>query len=425
MSSETRNIRREVLPNGLVLITEAMPHVRSIAAGLWVRSGSCREPARLTGMSHFIEHMLFKGTERRTAEDLAREMDRLGSSVDAFTAKEMICFNTKVLDEHLPQAFDVLADMALHPRFAADDIAREKSVILEEIKMEQDNPEYVVYEIFSQSFWKNHALGRPILGTRQTVSRFDAATARACYRDWFAADNILITAAGNLRHDNICDLVRAQFDSLAPRGAPAATPRPGTQSRITVRKKKSLEQVQVCLGVPACPASSDRRYVAAVLNCILGGGASSRLFQKIREQQGLAYSIFSDLNPYRDAGMLCVFAGTGRETAARVIRCIVEEFRNLKQHPITAEELRRTKDHLKGSLLLALESSGARMSNLARQEIYFGRFFSIDEISAGVEAVTAEEVQQLAQELFQTKSIAATVLGNLDGFKLSRASLAC
>ncbi|HMD30856.1 MAG TPA: pitrilysin family protein, partial [Candidatus Acidoferrales bacterium] len=277
--TEERNIQREALPNGLVLITEAMPHVRSVAVGVWVRSGSRREPAELSGIAHFIEHMLFKGTESRTAENIAREIERVGGFLDAFTAKEMICLNTKVLDEHVPVAFAIMADMILRSSIADEEVAKEKGVILEELKMEQDNPEYLVHEIFSQKFWKNHALGRPILGTRETVRRFDSGKVRARYRDWFAPSNLLITAAGNLKHEEFRDLVMREFGSLPENGrraARSADPRPKPEARITMRTKKGLEQVQICLGVPSRPAASDRRYALSVMNYVLGGGMSSR-----------------------------------------------------------------------------------------------------------------------------------------------------
>ncbi len=423
-----RQIEREVLPNGLMLITEAMPQVRSVAMGIWARSGSRSESDELSGIAHFIEHMLFKGTERRTAEDIAREIERIGGYLDAFTAKEMICLNTKVLDEHVPIAFGIMADMVLRSRCADEDVAKEKNVILEELKMEQDNPEYLIHEIFSHRFWGKHPLGRPILGTRQSVSRFSSRKALASYRELFAPDNLLITAAGNLKHTEMRELVIGEFGASPGERARShrkAQAPPNPHAHLTTRTKKGLEQVQLCLGVPSYAAASERRYQLSVLNYVLGGGMSSRLFQNIREQQGLAYTIFSDLNPYRDVGMLCVYAGTAREKTDRVIRCVIEEFRNMKAERITEEELRRAKDHLIGSLVLSLESSTARMSNLARQEIYFGRYCSTEEITRAIERVTREEIQELARELLRPERIAVAVLGNLNGFRLRRSALEC
>ncbi len=420
-----REINKEVLPNGLVVITETMPHLRSVSAGIWIRTGSRREPPELNGISHFIEHMVFKGTEHRTAEQIARTIDSLGGMLDAFTAKEMICFNVKVLDEHLPIAFDVLADMVLRPRFAEEDIVKEKQVVVEEIKMDQDNPDYLVHEIFTQNFWRGHSLGKPILGTRETVKQFTKESLFGCFRQWYAPNNTVITAAGHLEPGRLMDLVTREFGELRPAADGFADSAPRPHARITTRTKRELEQVHICLGVPSYPMAHERRFAAAVLNNILGSGMSSRLFQNIREKQGLAYAVFSELSPYRDTGLLSIYAGTALETAGQVVRLVAEEFRSLKQQPVSEEELRRAKDNLKGSLVLSLESTGARMSNLARQEMYFGRFFTTDELLASIEGVTREEVQQIAQEFFQPEHIAATVLGNLDGFQLARQELAC
>jgi predicted Zn-dependent peptidase len=425
MTSDPRAIEKTILPNGLVVITESMPHVRSVSIGIWIRTGSRREPPEINGISHFIEHMVFKGTERRSAEQIAREVDRIGGMLDAFTSKEMVCFNSKVLDEHLPLAFDILADLALHPKFADEDIAREKSVILEEIKMTEDNPEDLVHELFTQNFWHGHSLGRPILGTRRTVKRFDRETLSTWFRRWYAPNQIVISAAGSLTHQQIVDLAAAAFAHLVPGDDGLKDSAPAPHPEILTRSKRGLEQVHICLGVSAFSMADQRRYAATLLNNILGGGMSSRLFQNIREKQGLAYAVFSDINPYRDAGLLSVYAGTALETAEKLVYSVAGELRDLKQHSVTDEELRRSKDHLKGSLLLSLESSGARMSNLARQHLYFDRFFSPDEIIAALEAVTREEIQQIAREFFQPGHLAATVLGSLDGFSLTPTHLAC
>ncbi len=425
MHSERRDIQKHVLPNGLVVITESMLHVRSASVGIWVRTGSRREPAELNGISHFIEHMVFKGTERRSAEEIARSMDSVGGMLDAFTAKEMICFSAKVLDEHLPIAFDVLSDLVLRPRFAQEDIAKERQVVLEEIKMDQDNPDYLVHEIFTQNLWQGHPLGKPILGTRETVKGFTREALFTCFRPWFAPNNMVITAAGHLEHARLVELATREFADLAPvpNGHADTAPRP--HARITTRTKRELEQVHICLGVPSYPMAHERRYAGAVLNNILGGGMSSRLFQNIREKQGLAYAVFSEVSPYRDTGMLSIYAGTALETAEQVVRMVAGEFHNLKETPVSDEELRRAKDHLKGSLMLSLESTSSRMSHLARQEMYFGRFFSLDEMLASIERVTREDLQEIAQEFFTPKRIGVTVLGNIVGLNLTRDHLAC
>jgi predicted Zn-dependent peptidase len=422
---EPRDIQREVLPNGLVVITETMPHVRSVSVGIWVRTGSRRETPAENGLSHFIEHMVFKGTERRTAEEIARSMDSVGGMLDAFTAKEMVCFSAKVLDEHLPIAFEVIADFVLRPLFAEEDVAKEKQVVLEEIKMDQDNPDYLVHELFTQGFWPEHALGRPILGTPETVRSFTRELLFDRFRAWFAPNRLVITAAGNLTHDRLLALVEREFAAIPSGLALDGDRAPRTGAPILLERKRKLEQVHICIGVPSYPLAHERRFAMAVLNNLLGGGMSSRLFQNIREKQGLAYAVFSELNPYSDTGMLSVYAGTALETSAQVVDLVMQEFRELKASPVSEAELRRAKDHLKGSLMLSLESTSARMSNLARQELYFGRFQTLDEILASIEAVTREEVQAVAREFFRTENVAVTVLGDLDGFSLTRDRLVC
>lgn len=417
MNGEDRPVEQTTLPNGLVLVTERMPHVRSVSAGIWIRTGSRNETAELGGMAHFIEHMLFKGTSRRKAEDIAREVDAVGGMVDAFTAKEMTCFNTRVLDEHLDAVFDVLADMVLDPQFPPEEIDRERSVILEEIRMVEDNPEDLVHEMFSGKLWGHHPLGRPILGTAQTVGGFDRAAVVSAFRRWYAPNNMVITAAGNITHGRLLDLVTPRFAAspASAGGPPGAPPEPAAQ--LASRSKRELEQVHICIGVPACSMTDSRRYAVSVLNNLLGSGMSSRLFQTIREKQGLAYAIFSETNHYRDAGMLSVYAGTSLETAGRLIRSVTAELRRLKQERVPGDELRRTKANLKGGMLLSLESTGSRMSDLARQFLYFGSYTPPEERIASMEAVSSEDLQQLAGEMFQSSRAAAAILGNLDGFQ--------
>jgi predicted Zn-dependent peptidase len=425
MPTETRDIKKHALPNGLVVITETMPHVRSVSIGVWVRSGSRREAPDENGLAHFIEHMVFKGTERRSAEAIAREMDSVGGMLDAFTSKEQICFNAKVLDEHLPIAFDVIADLILRPNFDSEDVTKEQQVILEEIKMDMDNPEYLLHEVFTRGFWPQHALGRPILGTPETVKNFNRQVLKTRFASWFAPDHLVVTAAGNVAHEQVLDLVTREFGQLKPSGQHAPHIAPRTEAPIHLEKKRDLEQVHLCVGVPSVPLGHEDRFGVAVLNNLLGGGMSSRLFQNIREKRGLAYAVFSEITPYSDAGMLTVYAGSAKETVGQVLDLIVSEFRDLKKSLVTEEELTRSKNHLKGSLMLSLESTSARMSNLARQELYFRRFYSLDEILASIEAVTREQLQSLARQYFRAEDTAVTVLGNLNGFTLDRARLAC
>jgi predicted Zn-dependent peptidase len=420
-----RNIRRTVLPNGLIVLTERMEHVRSVAMGVWMRAGSRHEVPELNGISHFVEHMVFKGTKSRSAQRIAREVDAIGGNLDAFTGKETVCFNIKVLDEHVATALDVLSDLVLNPVFATEEIARERGVILEEIKMDEDNPDTLVHEIFMQNFWKGHPLGKPILGTRETVRSFEQNTLVRFFEQRFQSGNMVFSAAGNLEHDSFVEMVGRQFSSLLPGSTVSSDAVPTVTPRIHLRNKKSLEQVQLCLGVPAPPIGDESRYTTLLLNTILGGGMSSRLFQTVREERGLVYAIYSDLAPYRDTGSLCVYAGTSADRALQVIELIMEEFRRLKTEPLQPGELRRAQDQLKGNLLLSLESSMSRMSNLARQQMYFERFFDLDEIIARVEGVTEEQVMEMAASLFHSDRVALTLLGRLDGLHLNRKQLVC
>jgi predicted Zn-dependent peptidase len=393
--------------------------------GVWIKSGSRCEPAETNGISHFVEHMLFKGTRSRTAQLIAREMDSIGGNLDAFTGKETICFNVKSLADHVPVALDVLADLVLNPVFAPTDIERERGVILEEIKIDEDNPDVLVQELFTQSFWKGHPLGWPILGTTETVGRLGQQELFAYHGDRFHGGNMIFSAAGNLEHDHFVEAIANKFSSLSGGEALSELSAPEASARIVMRNKKSLEQVQICLGVPAPPITDDNRYAVLILNTVLGGGMSSRLFQTIREERGMVYSIYSDLSPYRDTGTLCVYAGTSAVKALEVVDLILAEFRNLKETPLTLEELTRAKDQLKGNILLGLESSNSRMANLARQEMYFRQFFTVDELIARIDAVDSAKVQAMAQRLFDPERIAVTLLGRLNGFKLTRNELVC
>jgi predicted Zn-dependent peptidase len=425
--SHLRDIRTTTLPNGLLVLTERMPHLRSVAMGVWIDCGSRDETPAVNGISHFIEHMVFKGTTTRSAQQFAREVDAIGGNLDAFTGKETICFNLKVLDDNVPAALDLLTDLVLHPTFSPEDIAKEQGVILEEIKMDEDNPDYLVHELFTQNFWPNDALGRPILGTAKTVSSFDQKIVLDEYARRFTPANMVFTAAGNLDHEEFVEQVTAAFASLsASSNQKIAHPNPPqTTPHITLKNKKSLEQVQFCLAVPAPPVASPARYTAYLLNSILGGGMSSRLFQSIREDRGLAYSIYSELNPFRDTGSLAIYAGCSADNTREVLSLTLAELTRIKQHPVTDEELHRAKSQIKGNMVLGLETSGSRMSSLARQQMYWGRFFSLDEITAEIDRVTATDIQHLANELLQQDALALTLLGNLGPLKLTRADLTC
>ncbi|HET8548730.1 MAG TPA: pitrilysin family protein [Bryobacteraceae bacterium] len=420
-----REVESTTMPNGIRVATEAMPHVRSVSVGVWIGSGARRETASENGISHFIEHMVFKGTAHRSAEEIARIVDSWGGHLDAYTAKELVSFNAKVLDEQLSDALELLADLVLHPRFDPEDIEKEKGVILEELKMDVDNPEYLVHETFSRHFWKNHPLGRSIIGTKSTIRSFTRPMVEAYYQRVYEPRNIVITAAGRVEHARMVELVEKHFGGLRKRDVSDQEPTPRAHAPLILKNKRSLEQVHLCMGVPAYPLTDPRRYACYILSTTLGGGMSSRLFQNIREKHGLAYSVFSELQLYRDTGCLAVYAGTSLETAPQVIQMTMDEFRRLAGELIPDDELRRAKDHLKGSLALSLESTSSRMSNIARQELFFRRFFTFDEMVASINAVTPEQVREVAQDFFSGRQVGATVLGRLDGFNLSQQQLVC
>ncbi len=418
-------VRKDVLPNGLTILTEAMPAVRSVSMGIWVKTGSRQESEEENGISHFIEHMVFKGTKNRSAEQIAREADSIGGHLDAFTAKECTSFSVKALDEHVPRAFDILSDLFINPLFRPEDILKESKVIQEEIKMVEDTPDDLVHEIFTQSYWRGQALGRPILGTRRTVGSFNRERLCDYFQRHYTPNSTLLAAAGNVEHARFVDLVAKSFGDLP--GGPAAGdgPTPTPHPSIRHRHKKELEQAHLCVGAPSYPQPHEKRFACYILNSVLGGGMSSRLFQNIREKRGLAYAVFSGLSSFRDAGCLSVYAGTSLENARQVLGLILDEFRQLKSEAISDQELQHAKDYLKGNLLLSLETTGSRMSNVARQEMYFGRYISLDETSQRVDEVTSSEVLEVAREFFQTDRLAVTFLGPINDFRFTRADLAC
>jgi predicted Zn-dependent peptidase len=416
------SIVRDVLDNGVRILTERMTQVRSISIGVWLTRGSRHETDEHSGIAHFVEHMLFKGTGTRSAEDIAQAIDSIGGQLDAFTAKEYASYYIKVLDEHLPLALDILSDIVLNPAFSPEDIEREKKVVVEEIKMVEDTPDDLVHEIFTQGFWENHPLGRPILGTRETVESFTGGLLRQYFANAYTPRNLIVSAVGNLEHERVRDLVAEKFGSLTSEGEAVGEQAPTVVPKIMIRSKE-LEQSHVCLGASSYPQNHDDRYASYVLNTLLGGSMSSRLFQNVREKRGLAYAVFSGLSAYRDAGSFTIYAGCSNEAVGEVIDLVVEELRGVKQADVADAELRRAKDHLKGSLMLSLENTASRMSHLARQEIYFDRQFGLDETLEGIERVTPADVRRVAADLFRNGSLAATVLGNVNGLQIPRERL--
>ncbi len=421
--SNDPNIHKTQLANGLVVVSESMPHVRSVSFGVFLREGSRHETPDINGINHFIEHTLFKGTRKRSAVQIADESDALGGYLDAFTARESVGFTNKVLDEHLPQAFELVADLVTAPTFNPVELDKERNVILEEIKMVEDTPDDLVFEIFSEGFYPNHALGRPILGTPETLATFKSKRVRKHYDDAYRPQNLVVAAAGNIAHEEWVELIKQHFGHLRPRKVAASQPEPAPTPHFTLRHKAELEQTHLVLGA-VCPSlMSEDHYAMNVLCTILGGGMSSRLFQSVREDRGLVYTIFSSLTEYVDTGFLSIYAGASAENIEPTITATVAELRRLKNEPVSAAELQRNKDQLKTSLMLALESSSARMSALASQEMTWGKFLSADEVIEKINAVTAAEIQRLAVEVFQPEAMAVTVLGDIDGVQIERVQL--
>jgi predicted Zn-dependent peptidase len=403
-------ITAETFPSGLRLVTESMPHVRSVTVGVWLTRGSRHESDAEAGIAHFVEHMLFKGTTSRSARDIAQLVDGVGGQLDAFTAKEYASYYIKVLDEHLGIAIDLLSDMLLRPALAPDDVVKEQGVILEEIKMVEDAPDDLVHEVLAGHFWPRHPLGRPILGTPETVTSFDSPGLRDYFQRTYLAPNLVVAAAGRFDHARLRDMVVRAFEQLPAAPQSDGTQPPSVTPGITFRRKP-IEQAHLCLGTPAYHQTHRDRHALFVLNTILGGSMSSRLFQHIREERGLAYVVYSGLTTYTDAGMLTVYAGCASERVREVVDLTMAELQTLRDSPVPAEELKRAKDHLKGSLMLNLESTSSRMSHLARQHIQFGRHFTLDEILAEIDRVSAADVQRVAAELFRNGGLAASVVG--------------
>jgi predicted Zn-dependent peptidase len=424
MVEQAGPIKQTTLDNGLTIISERMEHVRSATVGIWVRSGSRHEAAPLNGISHFIEHTLFKGTRNRTSREIAVESDAIGGHVDAFTSREVASYYVKVLDEHLARAFDLLADLVTAPLFADEELDRERNVVTEEIKMVEDTPDDLVHEVFVANFWPDHPLGRSILGTVDTLATFNHDAVKNYFSDIYVPRNLVVAGAGNLDHERFVDMVGGYLSRLEDRPVTLKASAPSPASRRIVLDK-DLEQAHLLLGT-CCPSmTSADRYTVHVLNVILGGGMSSRLFQTIREDRGLAYAVYSGVNSYTDAGYLSVYAATSPEQLTDVIKLSTEEFNKLKQEPVSDLELERAKGQLKVSIMLSLESTSARMSNLARQEIFFGRQFTLDEILERIEKVSVADVQRIAGDIFSNDShFAITALGQLGSLDLERASLA-
>jgi predicted Zn-dependent peptidase len=404
--------RKDTLSNGIRVVSETLPKSRSVSIGVWVKVGSRHEPPEIGGISHFIEHLFFKGTQKRTAKDIAIEMDSIGGEMNAFTSQETTTYYAKVVDEHLPVAIDILSDILLGSKFDPVEMEKERKVILEEIKGVEDTPDDYIHELFTSTVWPDNPLGRPILGTKDTIKSLKHENIITYIDNYYSPKEIVISVAGNFEHARLIELLNMSFGRLSRTGIPKKEGTP-TFTRAVSVKKKQLEQVQLCIGCKGLNYTHEDRYVISALNTVLGNSMSSRLFQEIREQNALAYSIYSYVTSYRDTGLLTVYAGTDPSNALEVARLVLKEFKKITEEGITPAEETRVKNQIKGSLVLSLESSSSHMSRIARQEIYYGKYLSMDDIIKGVEKVTAEQVQRLARQLFSRENLSLTILGPL------------
>jgi len=405
--------KRVVLDNGLTLVLENTNAVRSVCIGVWVKAGAMYEDRSINGVSHFLEHMLFKGTKKRSARQIAEAMDSVGGQLNAFSAKEFTCFFTKVRDEHAEMAVELLSDMLKNSTFDPEEITREKNVVIEEIKMYDDAPDELIHDIFSQSLWRNHPIGYPILGTTDTVNSLDRKKIVKYFSENYVPANFLITAVGNFKIPKLVSWVNKYFKYA---GAQKALPerREMAEPRHSIRheiREKKVEQVHMVLGTYGIPECDDDRYKLYILNSIFGGSMSSRLFQEIREKHGLAYSIFSYATLYKLAGLFAIYAGCGYKDCDRVIELVLHEIHRMKNEPIEKTEIVRAKEQLKGNMILSLEGVNARMNRLGRNEIYFGRHVPIDEVLDKISKVTADDVHEMARKLFDVKKLAISLIG--------------
>ena len=412
-AEDSATYRKSTLSNGVRILTDFVPNVRSASIGLWVGVGSSHEVAPLRGISHCIEHMLFKGTRTRSERRIAEEMDSIGGHLNAFTDKEATCYHARVVDEHVRFSFELLADMFLNSTFDPEELRKEQKVILEEIKMYDDSPEEVSHDLFIRSVWAGSPLGDPTIGYAETVSAVTRESIYEFMADTYAPDNVVVTAAGNVNHEAVTDEVRRLFGDLRT-GERAKDPAPPQFRPTTEIKQEDSEQVYVIVGAEGVSASDERRYAYSLLDTILGGGMASRLFHEIRSKRGLAYNVYSAHHSYRSGGLLTIAAATGPKTAREVITIIRAELAQLVSDGVTDDEVARAKEHIKGGLLLSLESTSTRMLRLGHSEINVGRYVPPSEIVARIEAVTKADVDALSRALFVPARTALTVLGPID-----------
>lgn len=403
-------INKVVLDNGVCILTEELPHVRSAAVGFWVDAGSRDEADASAGVCHFIEHMLFKGTENRSAKDIAETLDSVGGQLNAFTTKEYTCYYARVLDEHLELAIDVLTDMLFRSRFAPEDVERERNVIVEEIKMYEDTPDELVHDVLAQALWNTHPLGRPVIGSAGVIQNLSRDSLLDYYERHYRHGRYVIAVAGNIKHERVTEVLGRIFGDLPAGGPPRALTAPDPSRRVECRGKDT-EQVHLCIGSQGLRLDDEHIYVLQVLNTLLGGGMSSRLFQKVREQLGLAYNIYSYHSSYRDTGLFGIYAGLSRENVGTVLEIVLDEVNDLRNGGVGEEEMTRTKEQLKGGFLLSLESVNARMSRLGKSQLYLGRVQTPEEIVRELARVKTEQIAAVCDQIFRRDKLSLASIG--------------
>lgn len=408
--TDPQQYQKTILPNGVRLITRRIPQIRSVSLGIWVNAGARDKIAKENGLSHFIEHMVFKGTRRRTAFQIAREFDAIGGYTNAFTSMENTCYHAKVLDTHLPTMVDILSDIFLNSLFDAEEVERERTVILQEIGMVEDNPDDYIHHLSGQNFWGDNPLGRSILGTTENVLGFSTDAIRSFFHRLYQPERIVITAAGNLEHDHLLGLLAPAFEAVRPGNGFPQRHKPEGRFKAGIHTK-DLEQAHLCMLTQGYAISAPQRFALSLLNTILGGNMSSRLFQEIRERRGLAYSVYTFINAYIDTGIYGIYAGVAPRNITQTIGVVLEQLERLARETVTDTELQAAKEFSKGSLLLASESNDNQMVRLAQNEINFGRYVPLREVVARIESVEKEEIRDLAAEMFRPGRIAMTLLG--------------
>lgn len=410
VESDGGTFQKTVLRNGLRVVTERLPSVRSISLGVWIDVGSRNEAKSEYGISHLIEHMLFKGTRRRNAREIASALESIGGSINAFTSREQTCYTARILDEHLPIAIDVLSDLTTNATITAGNLAKEKKVICEEIKESFDTPSDRIHDIFAKTYWGNHALGSPILGSIDNVTNMPRKKVLDYIKRNYKSGSIVIAAAGSVSHDKLVRLVRKNFDF--PTGAVEYdAPPTRTKSRTIDIVADKNNQTHLVVGFPGLDYSSPSKMASLLLNTYLGGGMSSVLFQKIREERGLAYTVYMFHDFYRDAGIVGTYVGTDKTRVALALDIILKEFRKLKRNRLKHGQLSEIKAQLKGQLMLGMEATTSRMSRLARQELMIGKYYTLDHILKSIEKVSANDILELCNQLFDESQMAVSVLG--------------